>query len=179
MFRTVGDLFLELGLPFAGAPGSGPPAPSGAGLPLASRGDACDASSMTPDVLTGTSKAGLAKRSIVTSEETSGSGGRSSLERPGRRRCIRTQFSVDLQRINVCFLQLSTVEDVVTLESIMNSVKDLTCVSLLAFCFDHVSFQFLINRETNYLGAPLEESVRECKEGLYGKRAKGREIRHF
>ncbi|TPP67931.1 hypothetical protein FGIG_04519 [Fasciola gigantica] len=49
--------------------------------------------------------------------------------------------ALTVEQINVCFIQLYAVEDLVHLDSLRSGLQDLTCVSLLALCVDSVSFE--------------------------------------
>ncbi|CAL8082184.1 unnamed protein product [Calicophoron daubneyi] len=70
---------------------------------------------------------------------------------PGRS-CIRPSIenivsgrlgAVSVERINVCFLQIYAVENLVHLDSLRSGLHDLTCASLLALCVDFVSFEIM------------------------------------
>ncbi|KAF6768073.1 hypothetical protein AHF37_03390 [Paragonimus kellicotti] len=56
--------------------------------------------------------------------------------------------ALSVERINVCFLQLYAVEDLVHLDSLRSGLHDLTCVSLLTFCVESVSFEMMSYNET-------------------------------
>ncbi|KAF5398209.1 hypothetical protein PHET_08369, partial [Paragonimus heterotremus] len=57
--------------------------------------------------------------------------------------------ALSVERINVCFLQLYAVEDLVHLDSLRSGLHDLTCVSLLTFCVESVSFEMMSCNETH------------------------------
>ena len=51
-------------------------------------------------------------------------------------------------QINVCVLQASLVEEVISL-SALERVRELTCVSVLAICLDSLHCQLLINNHSH------------------------------
>lgn len=57
--------------------------------------------------------------------------------------CVRTQtqVAVTLPKINITLLQASVVEEVISF-SALDNIKDLTCVSLFAVCFENVTARF-------------------------------------
>ncbi|XP_074650444.1 bridge-like lipid transfer protein family member 1 [Tubulanus polymorphus] len=60
----------------------------------------------------------------------------------------RLQVMFSLSKINICVLQSSIVEEVISF-SALDNIKDLTCVSVLAFCFDSITCQVLINNRSS------------------------------
>ncbi|KAA3677844.1 uncharacterized protein DEA37_0010303 [Paragonimus westermani] len=64
--------------------------------------------------------------------------------------------ALSVERINVCFLQLYAVEDLVHLDSLRSGLHDLTCVSLLTFCVESVSFEMMSCNETRAILPKLE-----------------------
>ncbi|TNN09652.1 hypothetical protein EWB00_006173, partial [Schistosoma japonicum] len=68
--------------------------------------------------------------------------------------------ALSVERINILFLQLYAVEDLVHLDSLKSGLHDLTCVSLMTFCIDSFSFELMASykRESlteNYHNANL------------------------
>lgn len=65
---------------------------------------------------------------------------------------VRTQLqaAVVLPRINVTLLQASIVEEIITF-SALDNIRDLTCVSLFAVCFDRVTARFHSGRQAREL----------------------------
>lgn len=53
----------------------------------------------------------------------------------------QTQMAVTLPKINITLLQASVVEEVISF-SALDNIKDLTCVSLFAICFENVTARF-------------------------------------
>ncbi|CAH8459783.1 unnamed protein product [Schistosoma turkestanicum] len=51
--------------------------------------------------------------------------------------------ALSVERINITFLQLYAVEDLVHLNSLKSGLHDLTCVSLMTFCIDSFSFELM------------------------------------
>ncbi|KAF8568625.1 hypothetical protein P879_06591 [Paragonimus westermani] len=64
--------------------------------------------------------------------------------------------ALSVERINICFLQLYAVEDLVHLDSLRSGLHDLTCVSLLTFCVESVSFEMMSCNETHAILPNLE-----------------------
>ncbi|KAJ8666820.1 hypothetical protein QAD02_008482 [Eretmocerus hayati] len=62
--------------------------------------------------------------------------------------CISTklQGSIILPKINVTLLQASVVEEIISFAALDN-IRDLTCVSLFAICFDDVTARFYIGKQ--------------------------------
>ncbi|KAK4473737.1 hypothetical protein MN116_003079, partial [Schistosoma mekongi] len=70
--------------------------------------------------------------------------------------------ALSVERINILFLQLYAVEDLVHLDSLKSGLHDLTCVSLMTFCIDSFSFELMASykRESlteNYNNANLKD----------------------
>ncbi|XP_011494762.1 PREDICTED: uncharacterized protein KIAA1109 [Ceratosolen solmsi marchali] len=62
--------------------------------------------------------------------------------------CIATQIqgSIILPKINVTLLQASVVEEIISF-SALDNIRDLTCVSLFAICFDEVTARFYLGKQ--------------------------------
>ncbi|XP_076117611.1 bridge-like lipid transfer protein family member 1 isoform X3 [Mytilus galloprovincialis] len=73
-----------------------------------------------------------------------------------------------LSKINICVLQSGMVEEVIAF-SAMESIRDLTCFSLLAVCFDNINCQLLSNSHSvktmqekpNPGGVPIKTSPKK------------------
>lgn len=68
---------------------------------------------------------------------------------------------LSLERVNIGFMQIYAVEDVVTVDSLSLGLHDLTCVSLLTLAVDRVKVEvrfelccgtFLYNKACQYVG---------------------------
>lgn len=57
--------------------------------------------------------------------------------------CVRTQtqMAITLPKINITLLQASVVEEIISF-SALDNIRDLTCVSLFAVCFENVTARF-------------------------------------
>ncbi|XP_045469148.1 transmembrane protein KIAA1109 isoform X3 [Harmonia axyridis] len=62
--------------------------------------------------------------------------------------CIKTQLqaAIFLPKVNVTFLQVSIVEEIISF-SALDNVKDFTCVSLLSVCFDNIVMKFHCDKQ--------------------------------
>ncbi|XP_057320080.1 bridge-like lipid transfer protein family member 1 isoform X4 [Microplitis mediator] len=56
------------------------------------------------------------------------------------------QGSIILPKINITLLQASVVEEIISF-SALDNIRDLTCVSLFAICFDEVTARFYIGKQ--------------------------------
>ncbi|XP_051162533.1 transmembrane protein KIAA1109 homolog isoform X5 [Leptopilina boulardi] len=56
------------------------------------------------------------------------------------------QGSITLPKINITLLQASVVEEIISF-SALDNIRDLTCVSLFAICFDEVTARFYLGKQ--------------------------------
>lgn len=64
---------------------------------------------------------------------------------------------LSLGRVNIGFMQIYAVEDVVTVDSLSLGLNDLTCVSLLTLAVDAVKIQMLNNKRILHVGMESRE----------------------
>lgn len=55
---------------------------------------------------------------------------------------------LDVFQVNVTFLQVSIVEEIISF-SALDNVKDLTCVSLLSVCFDNIIMKLHCDKQVS------------------------------
>ncbi|XP_063234537.1 bridge-like lipid transfer protein family member 1 isoform X2 [Bacillus rossius redtenbacheri] len=60
--------------------------------------------------------------------------------------CTQTQGTVILPKINITVLQASVVEEIISF-SALDNIRDLTCVSLLAICFENITTSFHFRKQ--------------------------------
>ncbi|XP_064637366.1 bridge-like lipid transfer protein family member 1 isoform X3 [Lineus longissimus] len=60
----------------------------------------------------------------------------------------RMQVMFSLSKINICVLQASIVEEVISFSALEN-IRDLTCVSMMAICVDSITCQLLTNNTSS------------------------------
>ncbi|CAH8434523.1 unnamed protein product [Heterobilharzia americana] len=66
--------------------------------------------------------------------------------------------ALSVERINISFLQLYAVEDLVHLDSLRSGLHDLTCVSLMTFCVDSFSFELMASYKRESLAGKFNDS---------------------
>lgn len=64
---------------------------------------------------------------------------------------------LSLGRVNIGFMQIYAVEDVVTVDSLSLGLHDLTCVSLLTLAVDAIKVEVLNNKRILHLGMGTRE----------------------
>nr|CAH8826612.1 unnamed protein product [Trichobilharzia regenti] len=84
----------------------------------------------------------------------------------GRHNCKSALSSkvaaLSVERINISFLQLYAVEDLVHLDSLKSGLHDLTCVSLMTFCLDSFSFELMASYKREMLNDKFnDESIHD------------------
>ncbi|XP_012270662.1 uncharacterized protein KIAA1109 isoform X2 [Orussus abietinus] len=88
------------------------------------------------------SKRSTAERNIKSSQ------GKVALQTSVYEECISTQVqgSIILPKMNITLLQASVVEEIISFSALEN-IRDLSCVSLFAICFDDVTARFYLGRQ--------------------------------
>ncbi|XP_033221657.1 transmembrane protein KIAA1109-like [Belonocnema kinseyi] len=77
-----------------------------------------------------------------------GDNGKIALQTSVYEESITTQIqgSITLPKINITLLQASVVEEIISF-SALDNIRDLTCVSLFAICFDEVTARFYLGKQ--------------------------------